>query len=191
MHNSKVETVQNPELEQTDQGQRGGEFIHLYLRHERKIHGYILCLVNHWSDADDILQQTAAIMWKKYQPFTSSQHFLNWALRIAHFEVMNYFHQNRNHLPCYSPELFASLESKVTRAVQEKDRRCEALEKCIAGLRQRDQELLHLRYEVDATISRVATTVGRSVDAVYKALNRIHHQLLHCIRHRLAQEEPL
>ena len=48
---------------------------------------------------------------------------------------------------------------------------------------------MRLRYEVGATVASVAAAVERSADAVYKALNRIHYQLLHCIRRKLAQQE--
>ena len=54
---------------------------------------------------------------------------------------------------------------------------------------QQDQELVRLRYEMGATVDSVAAAVERSADAVYKALNRIHYQLLHCIRRKLAQQE--
>jgi RNA polymerase sigma-70 factor (ECF subfamily) len=167
----------------------GDEFMRLYLAHEHKIRGYILCLVSNWADADDIQQQAAIVMWKKYTPLSSNEHFLHWALRIAHFEIMNHLQKKRNRLPCYSPSVFEELEARAIQAVQEEDRRREALQKCLSLLKQRDQELLRLRYEVDATVQSVAATVERSVDAVYKALNRIHYQLLLCIRKKLAQQE--
>jgi RNA polymerase sigma-70 factor, ECF subfamily len=174
-----------------DEGQprQGDEFMRLYLAHEHKIRGYILCLVSNWADADDIQQQAAIVMWKKYTPLESNEHFLHWVIRIAHFEVMNHLQKKKNRLPCYSPSVFEELETQAAQAVQEEDRRHEALQRCISQLRPRDRELLKLRYEVDATVQSVATTVERSVDAVYKALNRIHYHLLLCIRKKLAQQE--
>lgn len=172
-----------------DPSPHGDEFMRLYLTHEHKIRGYILCLVSNWADADDIQQQAAVVMWKKYATFSSQQHFLHWALRIAHYEIMNYLQKKRNRLPSYSPSVLEALEAKAVKAVQEEDRRREALQTCVARLRPRDQELLRLRYETGATIQAVAATVERSVDAIYKALNRIHYQLLQCIRSRLVEQE--
>jgi RNA polymerase sigma-70 factor (ECF subfamily) len=163
----------------------------LYLAHEHKIRGYILCLVSNWADADDIQQQAAVVMWKKFASFASEEHFLHWALRIAHYEIMNYLQKKRNRLPSYSPSVLEALEAKAAQAVQDEDRRREALQKCVAQLRPRDQELLRLRYEAGATVQAVAAAVERSVDAVYKALNRIHYQLLLCIRSRLVREDRL
>jgi RNA polymerase sigma-70 factor (ECF subfamily) len=170
------------------QSGRGDEFMRLYLAHEHKIRGYILCLVSNWADADDIQQQAAIVMWKKYTPL-SPEHFLHWALRIAHFEVMNHLQKQRNRLPAYSPSVLEELEAKAAQAVQEEDRRREALQTCVGHLGPKDQELLRLRYEVDATVQTVAARVEPSVDAVYKALNRIHCQLLLCIQRKLTQQE--
>jgi RNA polymerase sigma-70 factor (ECF subfamily) len=181
--------VESSAANNENQAGGGDEFMRLYLAHEHKIRGYILCLVSNWADADDIQQQTAIVMWKKYTPLASNEHFLHWALRIAHFEIMNHLQKKRNRLPCFSPSVFEELEAQAAQAVQDEDRRREALQKCISQLRSKDQELLKLRYEVDATVRSVAATVERSVDAVYKALNRIHYQLLLCIRKKLAQQE--
>ncbi len=178
----------------TNQGncdQQYSEFMHLYLAHERKIRGYVLCLVSNWADADDILQDVATVMWKKYTTCESSQHFLNWALRIAHFEVLNYLKKKKTRLPAYSLPVLEALEAKAARALQKEDRRSEALQACITRLMQRDQELVRLRYELDTTVRAVAESVGRSIDGVYKSLNRIHLHLMHCIRQRLAQEQRL
>ena len=158
------------------------------MTHQSKIRGYILCMVNNWADADDILQEAVIVMMKKFQGFDSKERFLKWALRVARFEVLNHVQKRGNHLPLFSPAVLEAIEEEAAYEIQAQDSRREALQGCIRKLRERDQELLRLRYEVEATTQSVAKTVGRSVDGVYKALNRIHHQLLLCVRHTLARE---
>lgn len=170
----------------------GSQFMRFYLAHEYKIRGYIRCMVKHWADVDDILQEATTVMWKKYQPFESQDGFLRWALSITRFEVLKYYENRHNRLRCFSPEVFDALEAKATQTVlQEDDTRREALQDCISRLRSRDRELLNLRYEMYSSTRRVAEIVGRSADAVYKALNRIHYRLLLCIRHKLAREDVI
>ena len=160
----------------------------LYMTHESKIRGYVLCKVNNWTDTDDIMQEAVLVLMKKFQAFDSAQGFLNWALRVAQFEVLNHSQKKKNHLPLFSPAVQDRIDKLAAREVLQQDVRREALKKCITKLRKQDQELLRLRYELDATTKRVAQAVGRSTDAVYKALNRIQHQLLLCIRRSQAQE---
>lgn len=170
---------------------KSSDFVRLYMTHESKIRGYILCMVNNWADADDILQEAVIVMMRKFQGFDSTEGFLRWALRVAHFEVLNHVNKRGNRLPLFTPAVLEAIEEKAAREIENQDSRREALQQCIGKLRQRDQEVLRLRYEVDATTQSVAETVGRSADAVYKVLNRVHHQLLMCVRRTLAQESRL
>jgi RNA polymerase sigma-70 factor (ECF subfamily) len=175
------------------QGQHAGgdEFMRMYLTHEYRIRGYIRCLVKHYADVDDVLQNAVVVMWAKYRSLESHDHFLRWALAIARFEVLKHFEKKRNRLQMFSPELFSVIEQKTANMAQNQDRRREALQECIESLRQQDKELLRLRYQIHSTTRNVARTLGRSIDAVYKALNRIHQKLLLCIRYKLARENAL
>jgi RNA polymerase sigma-70 factor (ECF subfamily) len=176
-----------------EQGQHtgGDEFMRLYLAHEYRIRGYIRCLVKHYADVDDVLQNAVVVMWQKYRSLESHDHFLRWALAIARFEVLKHFEKKRNRLQMFSSELFSVMEEKTADIVQNQDRRREALQECIESLRQQDKDLLRLRYQINSTTRNVAKTLGRSIDAVYKALNRIHQKLLLCIRYKLARENTL
>ncbi|NLK41754.1 MAG: RNA polymerase subunit sigma-70, partial [Planctomycetes bacterium] len=49
------------------------EFVQLFLMSQRRIYGYVMTLVPNVSDADDIVQETASVMWTKfgeYEPGT-------------------------------------------------------------------------------------------------------------------------
>jgi len=52
----------------------------------------------------------------------------------------------------------------------------------------RDRTLIRRRYESGAAVQMVAADLGRSVQAVYRALNRIHLALLDCIQRTLRAE---
>jgi RNA polymerase sigma-70 factor (ECF subfamily) len=69
------------------------------------------------------------------------------------------------------------------------DAQHEALADCYAKLSPRDQHLIELRYQEGATVKSVAERLQRSVDAVYKALNRIHTALLDCVISATAHRE--
>lgn len=50
-------------------------FIELYSREQKKIFLYVLSMVHHWSDAEDIMQQTAAEMWRMFDQFEEGTNF--------------------------------------------------------------------------------------------------------------------
>src|ERR1041385_8684662 len=68
------------------------------------------------------------------------------------------------------------------------DERREALRKCLTKLKDVDRKLVELRYELGGSTQEVARKSGRSIHAIYKALNRIHGALLKCIRQTMQSE---
>ncbi len=166
-------------------------FLRLYQANERRIYGFILALVPDWFEAEDLLQETTMVMWSKFDQFELGTDFAAWAMCIARYQIMNYRKKKRNQRVRFSDEVLAGLDQHVTEAVEQLDVRRDALRDCLKKLPARDRELVHLRYEYEATTKSVAERVGRGIDAVYKALNRIHLQLLYCIRRTLAMEKSL
>ena len=167
---------------------RGREFLRLYQASERRIFGFILALVPQWSEAEDLLQETTMTLWSKFETFEPGTDFAAWALCVARYRVMNHRKKKRHQHVQFSDEVLEVLDERVRSAAAELDVFRDALGHCLRKLPERDRELIHLRYEYDTTTKSVAQRLGRSVDAVYKALNRIHMQLLYCIRRTLAAE---
>ena len=48
---------------------RGAEFLRLFLQHQRRVYALILALLPNGPDADDILQETSAVLWQKFGEF--------------------------------------------------------------------------------------------------------------------------
>lgn len=177
--------------DETPDASRAQVFLRLYQANERRIYGFILALVPDWFEAEDLLQETTAVMWSKFDQFELGTDFAAWAMRIARYQIMNYRKKKRNQRVQFSDEVLGAIEEHVTTVTKDLDIRRDALRDCLKKLSARDRELVHLRYEYDATTKAVAARVGRGIDAVYKALNRIHVQLFYCVRRTLAMERSL
>jgi len=165
----------------------GHEFMGLYVANERRIYGLIYALVHDWTVADDLLQETAKVMWSKFQTFDQGTDFAAWALRIARYQVMNYI-KTRDCKIVYDTERLERL-GKLAQDCVADDRRHEQLRQCLKRLDERDRQLIALRYEVGATAKEMAHKLGRGVKTVYYSLSRIHYQLFQCMRGKLALEE--
>ena len=83
---------------------RGARFMRVYLEHQRRIFGLIRALVPSGADADDILQETSAVLWQKFDEFDPGTNFAAWSLRIARFQVMAYYTTRRRQKARLSPE---------------------------------------------------------------------------------------
>jgi RNA polymerase sigma-70 factor, ECF subfamily len=165
---------------------RAAQFMRLFLENQRRIYGLILALVPNGPDADDIHQETSAVLWQKFGEFAEGTNFSAWALRIARYQVMAYYTTKRRTKARLSDETLDAVVDKMAARPEREDARTAALDGCLADLPDPDRQLLVMRYRGGATVEEVARQSGKTVVAAYKALNRAHERLLQCMRGKLA-----
>ena len=180
--------ITGPRGERID-ARREEQFMQLFLKNQRRIYAFILTLVPNWTDADDLLQESSAVLWRRFGDFEPGTDFVAWALKIARFQVLNYWKKQRRDRARFSDQTLEALADQLVLLGEVANERRNALEACLTKLPPRDRQLVELRYQPGATTQTVAERVGRSLQAVYKALNRIHDQLLLCVRRTLASED--
>jgi RNA polymerase sigma-70 factor (ECF subfamily) len=169
---------------------KGNLFLRLFLQNERRLYAYILTLLPHRADADDVLQETSVVMWDKFDEHQPPDDFTAWGCRIAYFKVLDFYKKHQRSRVQFSQAMLQRVaETAVEQAdTLQLDRRREALADCIARLGPRDRDLLGRRLAQGATTRSTADQLGRSVDAVYKALTRIRQSLFDCVTRSLARE---
>jgi RNA polymerase sigma-70 factor (ECF subfamily) len=169
----------------------GQQFMRLFLSHERRLRGLILTMVPNWTDAEDVLQETSAVMWRKFDQFTPGTDFAAWALAIARFQALDFIKRRKVRRAKFSDQLLDQIADEVAARHRELDARHDALEHCLGKLNDRDRTLIRLRYTESATPQQVAQQTGRTIHAVYKALNRLHEALLQCVRSAMIRENTV
>jgi RNA polymerase sigma-70 factor (ECF subfamily) len=165
-------------------------FLRLFLQNERRLYAYILTLLPNRADADDVLQEASLVMWDKFDEHNPPGDFAAWGCRIAYFKVLDFYKKAQRSRVLFSqPMLERVAETAAEQAATlQLDARREALDGCLGKLRPADRELLARRFAEGATTESTAAEVGRSVDAVYKALAKIRQALFDCVSRTLAQE---
>jgi RNA polymerase sigma-70 factor (ECF subfamily) len=166
----------------------GRTFIALFVKAQRRIFAYILTLLPHQADAEDVLQQVSAIMWEKFDEDDPPGDFTSWGCRIAYLEILHYRRSRRRQRVVFSDELLEHLAEVIEEdsTALQLDERLEALDDCLEKLSRRDRKLLAERFKEGATPLSTAESLGRSVDAVYKAMARIRRGLYDCVTRTLA-----
>jgi RNA polymerase sigma-70 factor (ECF subfamily) len=165
-------------------------FLSLFLQNQRRLYAYILTLLPNRADADDVLQDTSLVMWDKFDVGQPPGDFLAWARRVAYHKVLDFYkktHRAEARLSRIFLERVAESAAGRSDALRLDDRR-EALAGCFEKLAPRDRDLLTRRFAKGATTRSTSEQVGRSVDAVYKALAKVRQSLLDCVQKSLARE---
>jgi RNA polymerase sigma-70 factor (ECF subfamily) len=161
------------------------EFARLFSRHARRIYGLIMTLVFNHQDAEEVFQNSSVVMWNKFGEFQPGSNFFAWSSRIAYFEVLNHMKRQRRSRTL-SDEALESLANEAVALSDQTSARQAALEDCLSRLAANDRQLLQERYYQQRPPKQIASLQSRSVDSVYRALNRIHNVLLNCVERSLA-----
>ncbi|HSI35786.1 MAG: sigma-70 family RNA polymerase sigma factor [Phycisphaerae bacterium] len=174
--------------EQLTDDDRRGDFAALLARHHTTLLGYVLSLVPSWSDAEDIVQDASAVMWRKFTEFEPGTNFLAWACQVARFHVMNHVRKRGRDKHVFAADLLDTLARESEAAAERMEAERVALRGCLEKLDDPSREMLGRAYAPEGSVNRIAEEQGRTANAVYKALNRIRGGLLKCIQRRLAAE---
>jgi RNA polymerase sigma-70 factor (ECF subfamily) len=172
----------------TKNKQFADEFVGLYSRNARRIYAFVRSMVPNQADAEDLAQEVGRVLWEKFDEYELSTDFLAWAIKIAHFKILHY-RRNKGRSPVNLAEgVVELLDQEMIQSAAKQDSRSQALTDCISKLSPADRQVIDARYQAGETPQSVASSLGRSVDSIYRTLRRVHKLLFECVRRRLAEE---
>ena len=160
-------------------------FMRLLLTHEPEILRSVLVFVPHRPDARDIMQETAVALWSHFDEYDPSRPFVNWACGFARNEVRRFLRQATSPGTDRTRGRSADGNRRCDRSdPRERERH---LPDCLQRLPGEQRRLLDGYYFRDSSVETLAREHGRTVEAIYKALQRIRSTLRQCIERKLAE----
>jgi RNA polymerase sigma-70 factor (ECF subfamily) len=168
---------------------RSTVFADLLLQSSRPLFGFIYSLVQNLSDAEDIYQETALVLWRKFDEFTPGTNFTAWAMRVARLSVLKQVSAKRKERLYFSDELIDSIAQTCLNKVEgERGLRASVLENCLEKLADKDKKLIAKCYAPDRNYSEIASSEGRTLNSLYQAVSRIRKSLFECVERTVALE---
>lgn len=165
-------------------------FLALFTKCQGRIQAFIRTLVHDPSQADDVFQATSLVLWRSFATFRRDAEFLPWALGTARHQVLLHWRTRRRDRHVFSEALLADIADSAAAAVESAEARLTALEGCIAGLSERQRDLVRMFYGENKPAAAIAEHWGRTVHAVYKALKVMRRALFECVSRRLLDLSP-
>lgn len=160
-------------------------FLSLFTRCQGRIQAFIRTLVPDPTQADDVFQATSLVLWRSFATFRRDAEFLPWALGAARHQVLLHWRTRRRDRHVFSDEVLANLADTAEAAVGMAEPRLAALESCMAGLSERQRELVRMFYGEHRSAAAIAKHWGRTVHAVYKALKVMRRTLFDCVSRKV------
>lgn len=175
-----------PVLAETDR--KDLVFTEQWIRHQLSVRAYLASFLGNSIAVDDCLQEVALVAWQKGPWDGEPSAFLGYCLACARRIALAARRQRGDtRVELLSPEAATALADRV--AFQEQNdstspaERVEALRKCLEKIKPEHRELLGSRYsgESKEELRTLSKRGGKSMDALYKTLERLRELLRACV----------
>ena len=157
------------------------EFLQTITGFQGRLFGFILSLLGDVDQANDVLQETNVVLWKKSYEFQSGSDFKAWSFRVAHFQVMAFRQRQIRDRLVFGDDVIEKITRDATQHDEVYELRIERLEACIAKLPERNREVLCRFYDNEESLEAIAETLKRTANAVGQMLFRIRKSLIACV----------
>lgn len=156
----------------------------LIARHQPEIHRYVHSLLPDRMLADDVVQESNLVLWRKAAEYDPAQPFLPWAFGIAFNQVRAARRDSQRDRHVFDDDLVEILAAEAHDAADAHDV-SEALESCLGELPPKQRKLILERYQPGASVQDLAAAISKSPTALSLALLRIRKSLELCIERKL------
>ena len=160
----------------------------LWLEAEPSVRACVGASVGGFQDAQDVVQQVALTVARRFDEYDEARPFLAWALWLAKSRIADHHRKRGREKVVFSEPLMDQLAEAFVQRQPERSARQEALEHCLDKLPEKSRQLLHLRYEDDSSMERVAEAIESTAASVRVMLFRIRNLLADCIQKKLTKE---
>ena len=186
---SRRDAAALPSLAETERKQL--VFTQQWTQHQSVLRAYLASFLGSSTAVDDALQEVALVVWQKGPLESGPSEFLAYSLACARrIALAASRKQGDTRLELLSPEAATMLADQVVFQEQQDagapDELMHALRKCLQKVKPEDRELLESRYagESREELPVHSKRVGKSMDSLYKTLERLRERLRACVERR-------
>ncbi|MDB4367755.1 sigma-70 family RNA polymerase sigma factor [Akkermansiaceae bacterium] len=171
----------------TDPNDDHERFTRLLLESEPVMLRSILVSVPHRADAREILQETAVALWRQFETYDPARPFLNWAMGFSRIETRRFLSRESRRAQL-TEKAMEALEQEMQHSA-EFDTAIEThLATCLGKLNEKARRQVMGYYLEGHSPETLSEREGRTVDAIYKTIQRARRELQAYIERKMNSE---
>ena len=163
------------------------QFTRLLLESEPVMMRSVLVIVPNQSDAREIMQETAVALWRQFDSYDPTRPFINWAMGFSRIHTRRFLARQQKRATLTS-EAAKVLEQEMERHPESTNAISQHLAHCLQKLPDQQQRLIQGYYHDDRSPQWLSNKEGRTVEAIYKSIQRTRQDLQKCIEKQLGKE---
>lgn len=164
------------------------EFVQLLTSHQSRLYAYVLSLLGNRTQAEDVMQETNAVLWRKAHEFKLGTNFAAWMFKVAYFQVMAQRRKLTRDRLVFDNDFLQDVAEDMEQQCGRQEEKQRLLSECIGKLNERYQELIRRRYTEGATLKSIASQSGQSENSIKQALFRARAVLIECVKRERREE---
>lgn len=149
-----------------------------------QIYAYICGLLMNPRDADDILQETNAALWKKASIYDPGKPFLAWAYRFARFQTLAHLKRRKRDRLVFNNDFLDQVGAEFESS-DSSEKSLRAMEACLGNLPEQQRALIDAKYYRGESLIDVSKRMRKEPNTLSALLYRIRAALAKCIEERL------
>ncbi len=162
-------------------------FVSALTRSQSALRGFCHAALGHGEEAEEALQRTNIVLWKKCSDWDPETEFLRWATAVARYEVKGVLRdrsRERRRI-LFDSDVAEQLMDEAIDVVRQTPERLLALEDCLERISDKNRGVLSAFYVQGKTISEISAAEGRGESAIKVMLMRVRRSLGECIELKL------
>lgn len=156
-------------------------FVSRFAHYEPDLRRFIRSLLPTWTDTDEVLQQTAIVIWRKFDQYDPETNFMKWACVIARFEALSYRRKMARDRLVFREDVLDLMADEGAEEIDSRREEHEALEACLLAMPEKHRQFLTLAYTPGVKVKEMAEEAGSSAASFYMRLKRLRRQLMQCM----------
>jgi RNA polymerase sigma-70 factor (ECF subfamily) len=164
------------------------DYLRQWTHYAPALRAFVRACVRNESEADEVMQETSVVAWRKFSTLADHARFPQWTAAIARYEILAARRRHARERLVLDEDIVAKVADEGAEEMPVRGAQLAALEDCIAKLPRERRDLALTAYAPGASIKSLAAQMGRTEGSLYQLLARIRQELLRCIERTLARE---
>ena len=150
---------------------------------------FIQSITPQLADAEDILQETARQIVRRFDEYDKERPFAAWAMGIARYKVLEWRRRQSKGALLLDEEAIEAIHFSYSERSQDWPEVGRAIDACMKKASPAAEKLLILRYLDNLKPAEIARRLGSTSNSVSVRLSRARDGLRDCIRKRMEEVE--
>lgn len=171
-----------------DESLKSARFFKLYTGVSSRIYSYLMVMVHNRDSAEELVQETATVLWSKFDEYEEGSNFGAWAISIARFKALEFLRKRQNSQMIFDSRFYEMVSDRAAKSSEDLPIHIEALRHCLETLSENQIKLLSMRFRKNISIKNISQVTGRPLGSLYHYFSKLTRGLRDCIDKQLLQQ---